>query len=127
MLYFLSYRGTLRLGFHSFAIEVFLHYVTNVLRPSPLIPPSQVVFEPLRPQQLIGIASLLGKELAERLAPRHIGLRFTDAGEGGGRVSQQLLRPCSVLWCGVCMEDVCMKRNTDRLSPSACPAVLPNP
>ncbi|EFJ51248.1 hypothetical protein VOLCADRAFT_57497 [Volvox carteri f. nagariensis] len=38
-----------------------------------------VVFEPLQQQQLIGIAALLGKELASRLAPRNIGLRFTDA------------------------------------------------
>ncbi|PNH09466.1 Chaperone protein ClpB1 [Tetrabaena socialis] len=38
-----------------------------------------VVFEPLRPAQLLGVARLLGSELAGRLAPRNIGLRFTDA------------------------------------------------
>ncbi len=37
-----------------------------------------VVFEPLQPQQLLGIARLLGRELATRLAPRNIGLEFTD-------------------------------------------------
>ncbi|KXZ42746.1 hypothetical protein GPECTOR_120g413 [Gonium pectorale] len=38
-----------------------------------------VIFEPLRPEQLVGIARLLGDELAARLAPRNIDLSFTDA------------------------------------------------
>ncbi|GIL60022.1 hypothetical protein Vafri_14648 [Volvox africanus] len=38
-----------------------------------------VMFEPLQQSQLVGIAALLGKELGSRLAPRNIGLSFTDA------------------------------------------------
>ncbi|KAG2488361.1 hypothetical protein HYH03_013051 [Edaphochlamys debaryana] len=38
-----------------------------------------VVFEPLRKKQLLGIAALMGKELASRLTPRNIGLSFTNA------------------------------------------------
>ncbi|EFJ47196.1 hypothetical protein VOLCADRAFT_61636 [Volvox carteri f. nagariensis] len=38
-----------------------------------------VVFEPLRPEQMVHIAGLLGKELAGRLSPHNIGLTFTDA------------------------------------------------
>ncbi|GIL82494.1 hypothetical protein Vretimale_11933 [Volvox reticuliferus] len=37
-----------------------------------------VMFEPLQQSQLVGIAALLGKELGSRLAPRNIGLSFTD-------------------------------------------------
>ncbi|KAG2439110.1 hypothetical protein HYH02_006632 [Chlamydomonas schloesseri] len=38
-----------------------------------------VVFEPLRPEQLVGIAHLMGRELAARLTPRNISLTFTEA------------------------------------------------
>ncbi|GLC34379.1 hypothetical protein PLESTB_000735100 [Pleodorina starrii] len=38
-----------------------------------------VMFEPLRAEQMVRIGALLGHELAERLAPRNIGLTFTDA------------------------------------------------
>ncbi|KAG2488370.1 hypothetical protein HYH03_013059 [Edaphochlamys debaryana] len=38
-----------------------------------------VVFEPLQKKQLLGIAALMGKELAARLTPRNIGLSFTNA------------------------------------------------
>ncbi|KAG2432180.1 hypothetical protein HXX76_009100 [Chlamydomonas incerta] len=37
-----------------------------------------VVFEPLRPEQLVGIARLMGRELTERLTPRNISLTFTE-------------------------------------------------
>ncbi|GLI67219.1 hypothetical protein VaNZ11_011143 [Volvox africanus] len=38
-----------------------------------------VMFEPLRPEEMTRIAGLMGRELAARLAPRNIGLSFTDA------------------------------------------------
>ncbi|GIL53361.1 hypothetical protein Vafri_9031 [Volvox africanus] len=38
-----------------------------------------VMFEPLRPEEMTRIAGLMGRELAARLAPRNIGLAFTDA------------------------------------------------
>ena len=37
-----------------------------------------VVFEPLRPEQLVDIARLMGNELAARLTPRNITLTFTE-------------------------------------------------
>ena len=38
-----------------------------------------VAFEPLSPTQLVGVARLMAAELGERLAPKNISLRVTEA------------------------------------------------